>query len=429
MAGICPYDEPQTSYDYNKFFHPNLCHVCKKRKLGDILITCNRCFLISYCNEEHRNLHLPQHRDICLAAETFLARDPTRFTRRFTLSEWFKAQNEFLLSVRRNIGRSLQKYEIDMFMLANSCLICYQQSGLYTCDTCYTANYCGEHTEQFKKEHDKVCDSLTLWLNLELPDNNVDSINALQLKFMRFPEHDKSFHDMNTFITQYVMIKTDVSPVWSLSDYICSDYVSGPLTLYYGMQNANLLHCLKTGSTCIIHVIAANTVDRNGLAAWEILLHFLPNIHMLIIVMIGPKSRLESGVHNVCQSCTINQKKFIYVCCTMFYYDYLSSGIYKQPNMIVGFQPLLKYGLAWPQSIKAMQTRNCPLLLTEDKRAKTERDVNAIQRVLGSEIKPIYFSLNKYMSQKPNRCHNHVTYRNKYLIIYETLHNLSEAQQ
>ncbi|XP_011139396.1 uncharacterized protein LOC105183155 isoform X2 [Harpegnathos saltator] len=54
-------------YQYNSFFHPNLCHVCKLRNNGN-LIECNQCRLISYCSEEHRLLHESEHSRICADA-------------------------------------------------------------------------------------------------------------------------------------------------------------------------------------------------------------------------------------------------------------------------------------------------------------------------------------------------------------------------
>ncbi|XP_032677174.1 uncharacterized protein LOC116846890 [Odontomachus brunneus] len=47
--------------NYNNFFHPNLCHVCKSK---DQLKLCF-CYMISYCCETHRVQHESQHKEIC----------------------------------------------------------------------------------------------------------------------------------------------------------------------------------------------------------------------------------------------------------------------------------------------------------------------------------------------------------------------------
>ncbi|XP_014471386.1 PREDICTED: uncharacterized protein LOC106742704 [Dinoponera quadriceps] len=415
----------KTSHHYNKFFHPNLCHVCKRRRLGAKLIKCDRCFLISYCSEEHRNLHLSQHHELCVAAEKFLKMNSGWFNRRLTMNEWLAAQNAFLLSVQQTIHRKCELYEEEMFLFARSCLICHKQTELYTCDSCFSADYCLDHLEEFIQHHKQVCDNLILWLNLEFTDKEIKSVMPLPWKFIRFPDKDKPFNDMVTFVMQYVKDETDGLNEWFAPDYICTDYVSGPLTLHHGMWEANLSHYLETESIYIIHVVAANSTDKNGLPAWEILLHLLPKIKVLIIVMIGPELQMEFGMHNICPGCNINGKKLIYECCPMLYHDYVSNVMYRKPNIIVGFQATLKCGSSWPKSIQAMQTQNCPLLLTAYTLIAAKEEIDTVQQVLGT--KPVLFVTNKFKALRPIRSFNSVIYRNAYLIIYKKLYEFNHT--
>ncbi|EFN82498.1 uncharacterized protein LOC105185078 [Harpegnathos saltator] len=421
---ILPYSGPQSSNYYNQFFHPNICHVCKQKIHGRNLIRCE-CFLISYCSEDHRILHLPQHRDLCKAVKEFLKQEPEQLTRRYTMNEWVKTRSAFSLSVQLAISRSFEEYETQMFLYARSCLICHQQVALYTCEICFSAECCIEHTQEFDQKHDPVCDSLILWLNLELSNVEFGGTMPLFLKFVRFPDENRPFGNMVTFVTQYIQ---DEMYEWYALDYIYTDYVSGPLTVYYGMEEANLLHYLKGEPTYVIHVICADTLDRNSLRAWEILLHLLPDIKVLIIVMIGSKLNYEHGTFEICSRCKTNKKKIIYECCQMLYHEYVPIAIYSQPKIIVGFQALLTSGTAWPKSVKAIRSQDCPLLLTTDKLITVEKEVNEIQKALHINVEPVLRDENKFRSLRPRRnIDNTVSYYNSYVIIYETLNILNKS--
>ncbi|EFN82510.1 hypothetical protein EAI_00215, partial [Harpegnathos saltator] len=319
-------------------FHPNLCHICKEKRGVVRLVTCNRCFMISYCSEDHKKLHFPQHRKFCTALEKFLKDDPKWFTRRFTRDEWYKAQSQLCVSVAIDLRRILEKYEIQMFIFARSCLICHQQTGLYSCIKCLSADYCLEHKEQFGQQHYSICDLLKLWLKLEFSNFEYRSIIPLKLKFMIFPDSNKPFNDMATFVTQY--IREDARQ-WHTLDYIYTDYASGPMTIFYGIKETKLLNFLEIGPIYIIHVIDAKDVDRQSLPAWEILLHLIPKIKVLIIVMIGRELQEKLDTHDLCYCCCCNRKKLIYEFCAMSYSEYLSNPIYGKANLIVGFHATL----------------------------------------------------------------------------------------
>ncbi|EFN82499.1 hypothetical protein EAI_00204, partial [Harpegnathos saltator] len=346
------------------YFHANLCHVCKKGGKENILITCDRCFMVSYCSENHRKLHHPQHHDLCAVVEKYLKKNPKQRTGRFsTARKWYKSQMAFLAKIRKGLSRPVKWFETQMFIYPKSCLICRQQVELYTCNTCLSANYCLEHKEEFERQHNFSCSGLKLWLSLEFSEIQYEGKVPISLKFIRFPDRNKPYNDIITFITQYLQ---DEKGIWNLTDYIYSEYVSAPLTVYHGMKAARLLNTLLTESICIIHVIGACYVERNGLAAWEILLHLLPNIKVLIIVLIGTDIRFEIGMREVyCLQCMYNEKKFIYECCRMTYSDYLAvNPIYGHPNLIIVLSVFLILLPSWEKDVKAIQSQKCPLLLT-----------------------------------------------------------------
>ncbi|EFN89312.1 hypothetical protein EAI_10206, partial [Harpegnathos saltator] len=140
-------------------FHPNLCHVCKKTREMVNLTTCHRCFLISYCSEDHKNQHLLQHRKICTTMENYLRNNPEYLTRHFNEGEWLDAHFDFYRSIRQNLGRLLENYEEQMFVFARLCFICRQRTGLHSCKKCLSIDYCLEHKEEFEQKHEqKVCE-------------------------------------------------------------------------------------------------------------------------------------------------------------------------------------------------------------------------------------------------------------------------------
>ncbi|XP_011138006.2 uncharacterized protein LOC105182345 [Harpegnathos saltator] len=414
---LLPYSGPWMSVYYNKFFHPNLCHVCKKTTEMINLTTCDRCFFISYCSEDHKNLHLPQHREICIVIEKYLRNNPQFLTRRFNLKEWWIAQDDFHTSVKLNLKRILESYEEQMITCSRFCFICHQQTGLYPCKKCFSADYCLEHKEEFEEQHEEsFCDLYTMWLNIEFLNVQYESKASLSLKFMKFPDNG-SFNDMITFIEEHTQ---ETISEWNLLDYIYADYVSGPLSVYYGMSNVELSNILLTTSTCIIHVIGASSIEKNGLPVWEILLHLFPNIQVLIVVLLGADLQVEFGMQDVCPRCVFNEKKFIYECYGTLYSNYMTDPMYGKAHLIVLFEVHEFESL--DKCLKTMQSQECPVLLTTSEGLEI-LETDRIQQVLGRDVYPIINIKNKFMSVRPYKDYKQTAYRNSVLIIYKTLKN------
>ncbi|EFN89476.1 uncharacterized protein LOC112588275 [Harpegnathos saltator] len=420
---LLPYSGPWTSVHYNKIFHPNLCHVCKKTTEVINLTTCDRCFSISYCSEDHKNLHFPQHSGICTAIEKFLKNNPQYLTRRFDHIEWSKTQNKFRLSIEQDLGRALENYETEMFFFARSCFICFQQTGLYSCKKCLSIDYCLEHKKEFAHQHEQFsCDRFTTWLNLELSNVQYENTVSLSLKFMKLPDNDRSLNNMEKFIEEYVQNKKGE---WNILDYIYSDYVSGPLSVYYGMLHAGLSDVLLTASTYVIHIIEADSIERNGLPAWEILLHLFPNIQVLIVVLLGTDLQYELGIQDICPRCVCNKKKFIYECCGVLYSNYMITPTYGRADLIVVFEVFDSELLG--ECLKTMQSQECPVLLTSLKEDTALCDIAEIHKVLGRDVCPVIGTENKFRSLRPYRDFQYIFYRNSFLTVYKTLNNTNST--
>ncbi|XP_032668990.1 uncharacterized protein LOC116843072 [Odontomachus brunneus] len=416
----------QTLVDYNQFFHPNVCHVCKSTDQSN-LISCARCHMISYCSEEHRKQHLSHHEDICTVIAMFIDENPEWNTQRLTANCWIEKQKNLIQICGAVLGYQLKTYEVQMFMFAKVCFICHQRHNLFTCQKCFCISYCKDHMSE-RSLHIFACKDLALSLNLDIIFLERTPWTAIYVKCPNFLNKKKPFTDMNLFCHQYYEELRKYNR-WSFNVYSFTDYVSGPLTLYKALQIANLFHLQKETHTFIIHIIAANYVDRRNFPAWEYFLHLLSKkVMKIVIVMIGPELQYENNEHNVCSRCKAANRRLILQSFPLLYHNYTFSSDYRRPNVIVGFQAELD-GESWSESLKAIQTQNCLLLLTAKSRLRAYWDIIKIQQVLGTFIKPVLEMTNYFVSCRPYRDLDtgYVFLPNTYLVMYKNLSISIEA--
>lgn len=431
------YTCPRTPEYYNQFFNPNLCHVCKRPHLGNKdkfnLIKCKTCNMISYCSMKHKNLHLQQHRNICQAIEHVSKTDISinQNILRQTLFEWTKSKKQFLRCVKIDLGRELSLYEEQMLMFRKSCCVCHQQIDLKTCPKCYSSCFCSDHDKLFSTLHKDKCEKFILMLNLDIlsAQSPEISLNVDWSKLVFCNSDD--FVSTAAFIMKYVPNerkkgKTGEYQLIS-SDYIYSDYISGPLTLHYGIYKAQLFHLFEKDDLTI-HVIAASAVDQKGVSAWEMFLHFVGEIKRLTIIMTGPELTFNHCEYDTCSTCKKYNKIFNYKCYPMLYHNYVASPEYKKPDVIIGFQAHLYSKslfdkLMWDESILALKKQDCPLFLTTYNITGATKEQIKIQQVLHKNIIPSFTIKNIYKGCRPYRnfIDEFVFYRNEWLMYYTDL--------
>ncbi|XP_032668986.1 uncharacterized protein LOC116843068 [Odontomachus brunneus] len=401
------YRRQKKHFDYNLFFHPSVCHVCKSTNQRKLTL-CPRCNMIAYCTEEHRRIHQPHHKEVCSLIAKFIDEDPEWNTRPLWHNDWIKSQENFLRMIQMTLGRKMKPYEEQMFIYAKTCYICHQRSYLHTCERCMSFSYCANHVPLiFADVHNSVfCDMLALTLKLDVKSLNPSVWKTVHsvIKFGAFPSKKISSTNMTSFCNKY--FPPHVQDNWCLYDHIFTDYVSDPLTLHQGLQTASLIHSETKADTFNIHVVAANYVDRRHFPAWELFLHLLNKTRKLIITMIGPELYTETIRHHTCSRCKIGRKELILQSFPMLYYDYVTKTNYRRPNVIVGFQAEFSAVGTWSKSIRAMQMQNCPLLLTAKNPYKIQEDIIKIQEVLGTSVKPFLEMKNKFFSYRPYRDFN-----------------------
>lgn len=414
----------QGDVDYNQFFHPNVCHICKSRDMN--LISCDRCDMISYCSEYHKKLHRPEHEDICSFIMRFINEDPNWYTHRIYFEDWFKVQENLVLIAQMALGRKLKTYEVQMIMSAKSCFICHRRHNLFTCEKCISVNYCADHISEIFL-HKATCNDLALCLDLDILFLQEISRGAAHVKFNNFPDNKRAFNDMISFCKQYYEYLNETG-IGDFNVYTFTDYISGPLSLCYGLQSTNLLLLKNITHNFIVHIIAPDYVDKCNFPAWELFLHLLNSKCNLIIVMIGVKLQHENNEYNVCSHCKAANKKIIIESFTTLYRNYVNHTYYKRPNVIAIFQAEHSYGESWLDSIRAIQAQKCPLFITTISQFKAHYDIIKVKQALNASVQPILCTENYFSSCRPYRNFEdgYVFFRNSYLVVYKDLGDSSD---
>lgn len=422
------YNGQCTSDYYNKFYHPVLCHICKRWEKESL--PCELCNNIVYCCQLHRSLYETEHLKLCKSSLKCLwlllicrQRGPLILSDNLVLSR--RTIGKLLMEfVEEDLGRKLQLFEKQMLIFSKVCLICHKARGVSYCEGCYSVFYCEDHVVQFHDEHEQThCNNIMLSLNLDIA--SIDrSIFTLNIDLSNFPKTETPFNDMDSFFMKYIFPTRLMNQSWTLLDHFNSDYISAPLTVHSGMHEAQLLNLLNKESF-IVHVIAANDLDRYSLPAWEILLHLSRKTKNIVIIMIGPELPFDCGKFQVCEICEMHGQILNYEYHFMLYHNYVGSPMYIQPDIIIGFQAdFCENVTTWNESLLALQAQMCPLFLTNVSVNSIRNDIHKIQEVLGANVTPIFEIENRYKACRPYKILEYeFYYRNSWLIYYKHLHN------
>ncbi|EFN78534.1 hypothetical protein EAI_02354 [Harpegnathos saltator] len=393
-TGVIKYEGEYLPKYYNQFFNPNICHVCKSVIDHGKLLQCEECHIISYCDENHKNIHHTQHNSICKLIKELVVKlvNEKKISKSYAfLGDWIRDKKMFKTEIKRKISRKLMPYENQMFMSIKSCLICHGRVGLSACENCYSVNYCTRHSLAFKDTHDKfICKKFTLSLNVNiaaLTDRPTELIRDFIAFLDKKPRLLDTFRLIMTFLWSS---RTQLN--WSIADYVLSDYLSGPLTIYYGITRTDSPHIIDKQSNFNIHIICTNSINNNSLAAWEVLLHLFHDVDTLVITIIGQGIIPNEYKYEICELC----KRF---------------------QLSLNLKP------TWFQTVKAIETQYCPLFLTSPNLFKGQDTIRKIRIILNKNINPDLELKNEFHSHAPSKDYetDYINYSNKYLIIYKDL--------
>ncbi|XP_032685257.1 uncharacterized protein LOC116850743 isoform X1 [Odontomachus brunneus] len=292
------------------------------------------------------------------------------------------------------------------------------------------SNYCDDHQMLFNLEHKDICKELLLVLNINIAcmKSNLLHLCLSKLEFTKFPDI-RPYHNMITFINRYLVMEEldnnkkkfyfPIQSFWTLEHYVCSDYVTGPLTLYYALQESKLLFLPSNDYKFIVHIIDATETDIMCLKVWHIFLHLFSNIKELYIVFIKSPIFDSCELGTVCSRCRkYNQKLYVeYV--SELYHRYACLESFKQPNVIIILDTNLYMVTTWCESISTIIAQKCPLLFTVFHENKINYVTKKIQKVTGATRNQLCRK-NKFRSCMPynNIMTSEVYYRNAHFIMY-----------
>ncbi|XP_043254971.1 uncharacterized protein LOC122398816 [Colletes gigas] len=414
--------------EYNYFFYTNVCHVCKQFGKQVSLKRCGSCTMIAYCSKEHQREHWPQHKDLCCAIydvlqdnkmSSFLINNQDLCT-----EKWTRMKMNFMLLVAMKISRKLEYYEEQMFKFLRSCTMCHNWNTkeLVDCHNCPSTSFCTRHKNDTM--HKNLCNLLKLCFKL-----NMASI----LHEKEIPEIKRSYHtkhinlppNMKYFIKDYIEAQKSPNLLIEEETIINAELLTRPLTFLYAAQK--LGYFLKK-KDIIIHIIAANAVEINGIELWEILLHWLPNVTVATIILLGPELSPGSISINLCKNCQCSSKQLEIQMQDTLYENYIECDSYMKPNFIIGYnagihecEDIKSQNDTWTHSLQMIARQNCPLILTSYTLSEAEKEQIRVQEILGRDVKCTYFEQNPYSSIRPYRDFETegVYYQNQYIIIYE----------
>ncbi|EFN80341.1 hypothetical protein EAI_07061 [Harpegnathos saltator] len=412
---------------YYDFFNPNICHVCKKtpEKLKTECNTCRSCNMILYCSSDHESMDKGNHVDICGILTTLSQSNPQLWhTCNISQKNWIESRKELLYLVKEALRRDMKPYEIEMIKFVKSCFICHVQCNLQTCTVCYCMNYCSYHAKALENHQSSNCTKLKSYLEID---------REILLKF--YPIHRKEFMNISADIISTVNI-VDIQQFLKefafcdtqYSFYAYSDYLSGPLTLYYGMKSKNLDLDIK-GMKYVVHIIAATILDARYVLAWEIMLHILSKtLKHLKIILVGPETQDAYKIVEICHKCILWESTFKFQSYHLLLRNYVNTILtLYPPDVIIAFEADIRAWDSRTEIISKLNGQSCPFIVTGASYSKCERNIQTLREALGAgSLAGLTPDKNKFSSLKAYRNFegNDIFYRNKFLFI---IRNLSDV--
>ncbi|XP_032677143.1 uncharacterized protein LOC116846872 [Odontomachus brunneus] len=416
--------EVRPAANYNSFFHPNLCHVCKVPTYN--LLECSACHMIYYCSNYHMTLHETEHAEICIAIVILrLVRgERTIDFHAKTPMEWVKFKNQNIKDIRTVLERDLKPYEKQMFLFPKSCFICYTQENLLPpCKTCLYVNTCNKHGSR-RINHN--CIFLRQSYELDFEHMWPDEERKKRIFEKSVKCNIRACPDIKTFIRENIENGSICT-----SRYLCEAFIylsedlSGPLSLIYAMNRAGIYR-ISSNKSYVIHILIETPMDKRNVYAWELLLHQFCRIQSLSIEAIGRGLLTKKYTLHYNRNCKSDQRKIHYRSHNMTYCEYANARkLYKLPNVIVVFN----VDLTCNNDIRALQYHCCPLLMLAQTRKRADNNIIQIYQVLSNmETSPVFpdlyiYELNKFPSLRP--CRDYMTgsamFPSRYLIYYKDL--------
>ncbi|XP_011868480.1 PREDICTED: uncharacterized protein LOC105562332 [Vollenhovia emeryi] len=406
----------QSYENCNDFFYATVCHVCKRFGGNVRLKRCGGCKMIFYCGLRHQKYHRQQHRSLCNAVRDVLTSYEYNIEQPDATSMESDQKKIMLIElVETELGRSLEKYEREMFEFSRKCAICQELDDtlLKDCRKC-AASYCKYHIDSI--QHNDICAPLGLCFRSELLYGKTKDLEMHDLQ--QGCTFTKTFQDMKHFIKTYANLQNPLE--YDIMEAIYSQYLTRPLTLFHATR---LLEYVPKSKNLVIHVVGANIREEVTCSAWQILLDFM-DIESLMIVMIGPE--LHPLVSPV--SLKSGRKECLFKFYKELYENYVRGQSFVKPDLIVGFNTVIHqpielgfHSKILTSFIELFMEQNCPLILTGYTLSQVKCEANRID-IRNRTIDYRFIARNPFSCLKPFRtsCPYNVFYENQYILAYRS---------
>ncbi|XP_033218438.1 uncharacterized protein LOC117173902 [Belonocnema kinseyi] len=404
------------------FYYATVCQVCRS---PNPKVTCNRCRMIFYCGNKHRDEHQIHHRDLCKVILSMLSEmgAPNLFDKLKTADPdlWLRARVDLMRKAKLKIGRQLEEYEEQMFLFPKTCMVCHESdlSVLRNCEC--GVNLCKIHKGDPK--HQKLCSVLTLAFKL-ITSETKPALHGLFL----MPVDSERVNlppSMQAFIDSHINFQINTSnQKVKYQNMATSNFLTGPLTLLYALERLNY----QISSSMVIHIIGAGIQDLAAEGSWKIFLYWLTRLINLKIVFIGTdiSNCLETQL-DTSESFPITVKNLKVQCHGLRYYEYFKSESFMKPNIILGCNLDIhesELGISectWKDTILTLKKVGVPFVLTAGTKERAEKDHKRFCKLLGMSVPYKFCEVNPYAALSPERDFETegVRYSNKHIIIYD----------
>ncbi|KAH0951137.1 hypothetical protein HN011_004534 [Eciton burchellii] len=393
-------------------FVSNLCLICMKQSEK----ICESCGMVSYCDNQHRELDWTKHRDLCAVLGDVCAsgRDSSLLSQ-LSANEYRVYRLKLIEIVAFRLGRPLEFWEREILLYPRVCCICRCSSQtLRCCGECGIELFCEDHSDR-DSHHEKWCREFRVFgkiLFMQHTDGHVepDMPNPPPRKSpLRLP------NDLDSLMAQLYNRSAYYRDMDCHTYCSLSHIATIPLTTLYSVQ----VSCQgwEVADTLVIHVIGAEfQFECVKLHAWEsFFLHLLPNLKHLRLIFVGPELTLPPvpldllAIVKTCSACkSLGRRISVSFHPEKFYHDFCRSEQFVQPHLVCLFNPGLyrETGFngrdTWPETIKEFCKTGVPVCVTSYTKYEIPRDMIRIKSLVDVEtiLEP---RRNPFASIKPDR--------------------------
>lgn len=384
------------SFQFNKFYYSNLCHVCKKHNSN--LKRCSMCKAVAYCSKDHQKQDWKLHKNLCKAISK--SDNHLEYSTIHSEEEFRKYNISRSLLWQKELFRELLDFECQMWMFPRVCALCFSKNVVIDCPNCLNVSYCSAlHKTIHEDKHCKFCKELKLCMDIDLyyfhgkfksPEIVVSDfapdVNTLPNSLQEL---------MNMYLKDKVLEEKNSDEV--IEFIINSNLVAPAANFLYGMEKSGLLKDrLLSKPSLTVHIVGAAITEMSWL--WKLItelpFHWIKNLKSLDFYLVGPELNhegvTEKFAEQLCESCKARQPATKIIFHWKLYHEV--ANILDKPDIVVAFNSgIHEFGdNSWQQSIDCLTMHsNVPLMLTAYTMDEIKRDVHTVKSKSSHKVNTI----------------------------------------